>query len=207
MAKNNAQACFDFALKHYNETVEIVKELSAIVMAVEPKFDFKIAMREYDFILQTILLQVAIEDGQFVENEKVFIDQITTYGDVLILLNKKAKESMPTWQDITWDSVGSLDQEHRQKLILIIVNYLGEFVKDFVGFFAIVDTHMKDRNFIEEIDDHLRAIILAMAMIDGDEVNLDDMNADSTREIVAGHNISRALLVDRWNEVIDEYKD
>ena len=95
MVKLTPQQCFDLACDKYEKAKGIIADLTVKAKELSDTFNGDIAMRQFDFIVQAILLNLAVEDKEFCELEKVFIKEITEYADILVTVNKLLKEEYP----------------------------------------------------------------------------------------------------------------
>lgn len=172
--------------------------MSALCKSAIATFSFEVAMREFDYILQTALFHAAVVDNQFVPNERVFIKEITRYGDVLLLLEKK------TGTKISWDDIALLDAEYKVKMAKILLNSAKEFADDFVGFFAALDAVVTERDFLQELDECVNKIIVAFTGVDGEVIeNESDPCAENVmNEINIAKQVYKCLLKDAWADFV-----
>ncbi len=149
-------------------------------------------MRQFDYILQAVLLRVAAEDGYFLEEEKRFIKKITDYGDLLAFISQKRKIN------ITWDSLDSLGIKDLKDISLrIFAVELTEIIKNFVTPFAIVDA-LLPKNYAEELSEKIMTICAALCACDADEVGSNDF----MQEYKVAFVLVKNHFEKQWNEIV-----
>ena len=160
--KNVAQKNFDFACSKYEEVQDIVQELSNFAKEVESSFSFDVAMRQYDCILQALLLRVAAEDGYFLEEEKQFIEKIALYGSVKEYL--KGKYDL----DMEYDYFFHYDKKELKEITTKMFAMLDKLIEDFVAPFAIIDAHLS-KDYYKLINEATMLIVCALCGVDTDD--------------------------------------
>ena len=207
MAKLSAQDCFKIACNYYNEARDIVEELSNFAKRVNSNFSFDIAMRQYDQILQAVLISAAVADGQYMQIESDFINKITDYADVLIGFNNDAKKSNPDWVDFTWDDiddfVNSTDVDTRNKLVAMILTYTEDLSTDFVKWFAPIDG-ATGKEYLEALVEKTNGIIISFTGVDGDEISTE---SDSAKEFGMASRMLNLALVEKWEQARTEFNN
>lgn len=154
-------------------------------------------MKNYDYILQGILLHVALSDGYFFECEKLFIRHITDYGDVIKEYNllRGAAET-----PISWDKIGDLPDETKAMLASEIMLTVSKRIDEFIRLFASINRTAHNRGFLQEIKDCIFPIVLDLAMVDGD----DGESSAVKNEFAAGCRIFADLIENRWRTMMVE---
>lgn len=197
MATFSAERSFKFACNKYEEAKEVIRELSQIVQNIKKDFSFEIAMREYDELLQCILLKVALSDGHFLESEKQFIAKITDYGDILLHINRSLRQSTEFNGNITWDTISSLNENQKEEIsnnfIMTIIN---DDLSDFVDVFAVIDA-LTPTNYLEIIKDVTMNIIGSLCLVDGDDAESNTANLEFT----IGEKMFELVFGERWEKV------
>ena len=196
----SARDAFDHACAKYDEAVDVIKELSALTKVVIKDFSVENALSHYDLFLQCILLRVALKDGLFVENERIFIEKITDYADLMNLINRVLGDQFLSWQNISWNDLGRMNQELRLKISNVATEIMNDTAESFVTPFAIVDA-ATPRNYIDELTAATFAIIVDLALVDGDSSKSGDFDAE-TKEGIASLIV---LISQKWDEVKDKY--
>lgn len=189
-----AQQKFNEAVKHYDAAIELIKALDQTFQQVafqnDPgkRYDVKITLAQFDIILQAILLQQAIADGNFDRLEQQFIEKITDYGDLLTYVKRDSNGQL----DLTWSQLGALKPQTVRQLADIMPNVLGKVCDEFVTPLAIVDKAITDVDFFDKLTDHIATICAMLGIVDGD---------DDRREGEAAAAAVVKLLYDRWAAV------
>ena len=186
------QEIFDTACGHYNEAMEMIEKLGAIVRSTNYKFSDNIAKREFDYILQCILIEVAIGDGNFSRIEAQFIEKITDRGDILVYINNR----YPTETQITWETLFNCDTSAVQFLSLILDKLIESKIDDFVSFFAAIDAATPDIDICDFFVKKLVAIGAGLALVDG-------FVSDGEREAVSDKIYS--VFYRRWQKQKNEF--
>ena len=192
-----AQKYYKRAYKYYEAAKDNVKELSDIVKRAVPTFSFETAMEQFDWLLQGILLRAAAEDGQFREEERVLIEKITDYGDIMKYLKVKGV-------DLTWDQFFAMPNNEQKKLSKQIIIWVMDVVsKKLIAPFAFVDKALP-KDYCKELTQQISAICITRAQSDGDIVNISDGNrefsGDSKAEVYTAITIVTKLFKDTWEK-------
>ena len=159
------QENFNRAVVEYEKAKEIIEELSNVVRSVNPGFSAEIAQREFDLILQCILINVAISDGNFSDIESQFIEKITTYGDVLAFA--RAKMDIPA---LNWENVQLIGQNSQRQLMRMIEDELNIYIDNFVQSFAainIISTKKNIKDYHQLLGIQIIKVASALMKIDG----------------------------------------
>lgn len=184
-----AQRNFDLACNAYEEAKELVRELTSYVKMVSLDFSFEIAMRQFDLILQGILLRTATEDGYFLDEERQFIEKITDYGDIMSHFNNKGIS-------ISWDNFDDYANEDQKELSLKMIVALTELANDFITPFAMVDA-IFPKDYCEILTEKMGLICISLAQCDGDST---ESSAFESEGLVAIALINK-IIRDKWREI------
>ena len=202
MATMTPKESFGMACNLYDEAKSIVKDLSDYAKKIAPEFSYEIAMRQFDMILQAVLLNVAVQDGVFHNVEAQFIDKITDYADVLVRVNNKIREDEPSWENITWSVIGDLSEEARDKFAIIVATIVDEIAEDFTAYFAAIDV-VEDRDYLEELQACIIKIAMLLSAVDGDDLDGDK----TTQETYRGFAIFGKLFKEKWEKHMQNFID
>ncbi len=197
----SARDAFNYACAEYEKAKDLIKELSVWTKTVVKDFSVEKALSYYDLFLQCILLRVALKDGIFGENEKVFIEKITDYADLMSLTNNIMRDRYLSWRNIDWDDLLQMDQEARVKISDLATLIMNDSVESFVTPFAIIDA-ATPREYIDELMDITMAIVVGLAFVDGDSSKSKDFDTE-TQE---GSEWFGILIYQKWNEIKEKYK-
>ena len=196
MAKVSAQTAYDAACSEYERGKMLVRDLTTLAQSVAKGFSFEIAMREYDYLLQGILLNVAMADGYFVENEKIFIRDIAGHGDILGKLNNEMRKHEPKWINLSWDDLTVVSDKTRKLISAGALLILNEAVDDFIEPFAIIDA-VTATNYYQEFKEIFTKIILCLSAVDGDDAGSDDV----LKEVNIGLNAFKLYFENKWLKI------
>ncbi len=187
--KEIAQKNFNIACEAYNDSKKLIEELSTYAKMASPSFSFELAMKQFDLVLQGILLRIAAEDGYFLDEERQFIEKITDYGDIMTHFNNKGIS-------ISWDVFENLSAEKQKDLSLKMLAALDELANDFVKYFAVVDA-VFPKDYCELLTERIGVICLSLAQCDGDDMDSSDFKSEG---IVAVTLVNKVIR-EKWNEI------
>ena len=202
MAKMTPKESFGLACNLYEDAKKTITDLSDYAKKIAPEFSYEIAMRQFDMILQAVLLNVAVQDGQFLGIEGQFIDKITDYADVLVKVNAKLKEENDSWENITWNDIGYLTKENMEKFGIIVATVIDEIAEDFTTYFAAIDV-VDERDYLEELQGYIIKISMLLSAVDGDDLDSEE----STNETYRGFAIYSKLFKEKWEKHMQEFID
>lgn len=186
------------AKNSYAELKEIVMEL---VKAVNlNSFTYPVAMGELDVVLQTVLLHCAIEDDKIVFTENLIIENLTSYEDVLNVINEQQLELDPDWAELDWYTVSRLNKESREEIANLAYEVASEYASEFVSTLAQADRDIVEVDYLKKINKCVYTLIYSMIGIDGD--NIESTNASD--EGVAGIVTYNTLVNEKWAEITSE---
>ncbi len=186
-----AQELFDQATRYYDNSIELVKLMDETFQKVafqndpSSRYDTKITLAQFDWILQAVLLSQALSDGNFDRLERQFVDKITDHGDLLGYIKNKTNGELV----LTWDNIASLDTSTQQKLVKILPSLLDETCDSFVKPLALLDKASKEVDELNALVENIGKIGACLAQVDG---NVTDQEAEAAANMVV------SLLVARW---------
>lgn len=169
------QETFDHAVEEYEEAKRIIEVLSDLIRTIKPDFSTEIAQKEFDHILQCILIHVAMSDGDFAPIESEFIKKITTYGDILAFVREKTGIDA-----LNWDNIQLVGKDVQKQLMRVIETELDTYIDDFVRPFAVINAISVKNNY-EDYHQRLGVQIIRIASdlsrIDGVHEDIEDDTA------------------------------
>lgn len=167
---SRAQDLFDKASHEYQEAAAFVEKLDQMVQqallrqgSISKGYDSRLTVAKFDMILQAILLNEAIADGQFSDLERQFVEKIACYGDLMEFVKLRTDGRL----DLTWSQVASLSPDTQQKLAAMMPDLLSEVCFNFVAPLAITDKVMTNVDLLETLQEHIRNICWCLAEMDG----------------------------------------
>ena len=185
-----AETNFKIACRMYDDSKEIIRELTTYAKVASPNFSFEVAMKQYDLLLQGILLKVALEDGYFLEEERLFIEKLTDYCDIMSFLRSKGVSSA------SWDLFDSGTNEDQKELSTKILAIVLEIASDFITPFAIVDA-VFPKDYCKELTDKMGMICLLLAGCDADSEDSDAFNSEGRMAAA----LVQKFIIEEWHNI------
>ena len=188
-----AQELFDQAAKSYDEAIQLLKAMDQTFQEVvfknqpEKRYDTRITFAQFDMILQAVLLNMAVSDGEFDRLEQQFVDKITDYGDLLNYIKQDSKGQL----DLTWSQVGNLSAATQHKLVDALPAILDNLCDSFVKPLAMVDKAVDSMDFLRKLEGCIANISVCLSFVDGSS---DKSEANANCEMVT------QLLEKRWRQ-------
>lgn len=168
----NLQEVFNNCKTLYNKAYTCICSMSktiAELMRKEGKqFDPEIAPLKFDIILQYSLLQVAVCDNEFHQNEMVFIRDLTQKGDFVNFVNGVAKTNL-TWEGLINSNVNDL-----KKVLNTLLPVMRDLSNEFVAVYSLCDK-ATEYDYLNDLRQTVLALILGLSVMDFDasSENLD----------------------------------
>ena len=188
-----AQELFDQAVKSYNQAIDLIKAMDQTFQEVvfknqpDKRYDTRITLAQFDMILQAVLLNMAVSDGEFDRLEQQFVDKITDYGDLLTYIKQDSQGRL----DLTWSQVASLREDTQASLVQALPAILDKLCDSFVKPLALVDKVVDDVDFLQQLERNIAEICVCLSFVDGSS---DKVEAAACSEMVAD------LLGTRWRK-------
>ncbi len=159
-----AQETFDKAVDAYCELQSVIEELSDEVKKTSPKFSTEVAKNQFDLILQSMLLKLALSSGEICDIERQFISKIVLNEDVTELF-KDGKGNQ-----LTWDTIGEFSYDTIVEFINSIDEYMADRTNEFIGYFAKIDA-VSEKDYCEIFRKKLIVICVSLQNIDGESLD------------------------------------
>ena len=188
--KETAQKNFNAACAMYEDAKAIVKELSDYAKSVAPDFSFEVSMRQFDLMLQGILLRIAVEDGYYLEEERQFIQKITDYADIMSFYNNNGVS-------VSWDMFDGMTDSDRKDLSLKMLVSLDGLIDNFVTPFAIIDKALP-KDYCKELTSNVGGICMALAFCDADSKESEAFKAEGTVAVA----LVEKMIVEKWENMM-----
>lgn len=189
--KETAQKNFQAACAMYEECKTIVKELSDIAKSVSPDFSYEVSMRQFDLMLQGILLRVSMEDGYYLEEERQFIEKITDYADIIEFFKSNGIE-------ISWSTFDELSDSDRKELTLKMVVALDGLIENFITPFAIIDNALP-KDYCSDISSCIGGICMALAFCDADSESSESFKAEGGVAVA----LIQKIFIEKWHNAMN----
>ena len=161
------QTIFNNCRGIYEDAYDLVKQMACAVGKTLEKegkdFDPRITTGKFDIVLQYSLLQVAVSDFDLDVNEVIFIKDLTKQGDIVSYLNAIEKDAKYP----SWDELYNSGAKNVRKWLRDIESDMKQLSEEFVTVFALCDA-ITEYDYLSDILKQIAAIILGLAMMDGD---------------------------------------
>lgn len=186
------QDIFDKACKAYKKF-----ELSLYSTVSErTEYDAESAIIDFDTILQSLLLDIGISDGEFHTLERQFVENIVEHGDVLTYL-KNEKDI-----NLEWEALEVIDIETCEKLTILLHELIEETVYDFISKLVVSDLLNHNNDIYDNLENTLKTIVSCFVSIDG---KIEDEENDTA--IAALDN----MIFSQWetfkNKILDDLQN
>lgn len=203
MIKLTAQECFDRACEVYERAKSIIGDLTVAAKEVSPDFNGEIAMRQFDLIAQAIMLNIAVSDGKFNELERTFIENITEYSDILVVVNRELQKEDPEWPEFKWTDIDQLRTDNKEKFAIICADTVRKYAEEFTFFFSAIDYVDDERDYYSELEECLFHLITFISAVDEGGF---DAEKGATEENIRGLGIMKVLFNDTWEKNLAEFE-
>lgn len=190
---NKVEMSLKLAGKYYEEARTLIWEMSRYAQVRNKVFSYEKAMWRFDAILQTVLLNVAVEDGSFSLPDEQFIRQLTRYGDAMVIINEEARKHTPGWS-MTWSGIAGQRQSFGKELATYATAVMQRVAEEFAADFAPVDS-MVARDYLSELRDCMLKIMVHMSLVD-EEIN----DAENLKSV----SVLDTLLRDKWAKYLGD---
>lgn len=185
------QEIYNEAEKYYGDSVRKITAIDTISRKKTGRTsEGNLMLKQFDVILQAVLLTEALIDGRFHRREVMFIDLLAKHGDLL----KTISEATGGELQMTWTDIACLDEETQMKLTGILPGILDKTCRSFVSVMAEVDKDAESIDVLKDITTNIGHICACLSAFDGESVKKESK--------AAGAMVS-ALLYQRWKAVLD----
>lgn len=154
----------------------------------QARYDTRITLYQFDLILQAILLNMALIDGNFHRLERRLIQRITDYGDLTVYLRREGSFG----PELSWDSLAALAAPEQRRLLEQLPDVLEQTCRSFVQPLALVDASERSVDFLEQLEGELGEIAGSLSDVDG---------VPRSEEMTAYVHMQEHLLTRRWREI------
>ena len=185
----NQQDLFRSGYSEYKNAIRHIEKLDQILSQTEINYTATDAKRDFDIILQGLMLKVAISDKNASSVEIDYIKSVVDTGDILQFLRDGTHGKV----DISWGLLSLLDNDTFDKLINALDEPLKGLMKKFALPYALMEV-VVGKDLFDTFKDAILGVMAPLCMIDGDS---DSM---SERLSVA---FALRLFEVSWNEVKD----
>lgn len=170
------------ARPYYAQACTLIRDLSQLAVLKGKHFPYEQSMVRFDNILQTILLNVAVEDGSFSGLDESFIRSLTRYGDAMVVINREAQKTTPNW-NMTWKGIQQQRESFGPELAVYAAKIMEAEAEAFAADFAPMDS-MVARDYLKDLRQCVLEMMIPMSLV-------DDGN------VTAAHNLKTVALADK----------
>ena len=200
MATYSSEYIFEISKQKYEKIQEIITEVCEIVKTVQPDLDEETVRGCFDLVIQSCMLNAAATDGKLEKNEVNFITGVTSYADILLLVNAQIKRTSPAFEGFSWEQVAGFNSEQLRKVSVAAAAIVDQYANTFVEIFATVDKIMMDRDYRAELNGAVGSLFVGLAGVDGDDL-------DSERAVKEGcvaFSVYDKMIDKKWKRIVEE---
>lgn len=152
------------AKEHYNQIIALLNEIGKQVQEIDSKYSIETSIKQFDLVLQTIMLNQVIADGDFDNNELDFIQDIVTAADLVEYYNVIADKSY-TFETLSW---GGLQKFNNKSLNIVLrdINKIMEPIEDELTYLLAIIDSKTEKNEFEMFLKNIALILSCVNFID-----------------------------------------
>ena len=189
------QECFDNACNYYTKSLDLIEEMGELANRhlTDRSYDIKIMKKQFDILLQTLLLKVACADNIISSVETKFIDKITDYVDILIQLELSFTNGRP----ITWNNLQTLNPQNYEGLCRTADEWAEEYVRDLISVLIFADRH-SEFDYLHAFTKSISFIVRCLCEADGEYTSSE---RESISEIICDKYYTA------WYSILNRYNN
>lgn len=180
------QEIFQNGVDAYDKGVRVVTDMNELIInnGLIEGYEPKMAYAEFDFLVQYVLLNVALADNRLTPNEGLFIDKITDTVDIINLLENDKNSN---WTEIS-RTVGVRAIHEKVDQLKELAH---PYIDAFADMFGMLDACDPTRDYLGELVNSLQELCVAFCCIDGDPQD---------RELESAATVVSEVLAKPWTE-------
>ena len=178
---------FRYGYGEYRTAIRHMETLHQFLSQTKTETTLENAKRDFDIVLQGLMLKVAIADDDASAEEIDYIKSIVDTGDILQFLSDFTNGEV----DLSWRLLTLLDNDTFKKLVAVLDEPLQGIIKKFALPYALMEVII-EKNYFDTFKDSILGIMAPLCMIDGDSDNM------SEKFSVA---LAMRMFENGWNEV------
>ena len=171
---DDLQTIFEGCQRLYKECYDNLRKMSCIIArymeAINQDWNPRLTTLKFDIVLQYSLLQIAVSDFDFDQNEVIFIRDLTEQGDYVQYINSIAHTNF-TWDDFYNTRVCDI-----RKILRDTKNLMLDLSEEFITVFALCDK-FTEYDYVANLEKNITLIILGLSKMDS-EITESEMNED-----------------------------
>lgn len=194
-------------MKLLENTAKAYGDLKSLVMSMVKEigdknrsFTYPVAMGELDMVLQAVLLYSAIEDDKIVSAERIIMQELTSYEDLINIINQEQLDNDPCWEEIDWHQISRMSKDEQREIATLALEIASSYADELVTTLAKADEENKEVNYLELVNKAVIKIIVAFSGIDGDSIESTNAGEESYIGLV----IYNKLVNKKWLELTGE---
>ncbi len=177
------------ATRSYTKACDLVRDMVSQANSQSgPYVSEEKALCQLDAIIQTLLLNVAVEDGCFALVEEKFIRLVTEHGDAMVTINQIARQSDPSWH-MTWSQLPNTTPQFQRELADYATKVLDQTAAEFAAQLAPIDS-MIARDCLAELKRCIDDMLFEISYLEHFSVS-----KSLSKTVLAAQ---RALLDQKW---------
>jgi hypothetical protein len=162
------QELFRYGYGEYKKAIRHIEAMDQFLSQTKVNYTAEDAKRDFDIVIQGMMLKVAIADNNASDVEIDYIKSIVDTGDIL----RFVKEGTHGKLDVSWRMLTLLDKETYNKLLGVLEDPLKGVMKKFALPYALMEVILK-KNLFDTFKEAIFGIMAPLCMVDGDS---DGMN-------------------------------
>jgi hypothetical protein len=163
MATYDSGELFEWACGEY----EGIKDMLVVMTNVHNKVSGTMAsydsvLKDFDILLEGILLSVSFVNGRFDWIESTFINKLTDHADIMEHLHESGYE-------LTWEMMQKVSCEYYSKISAAIISHVKNTVySELVSVIGVAAAHIEN-DVIDALKKYLLNVACALVFVDGDD--------------------------------------
>ena len=163
------QELFRYGYGEYKKAILHIEAMDKFISQSKIGYTAADAKRDFDIVIQGMMLRVAIADNNASDVEIDYIKSIVDTGDILRFVREGTNGKL----DIPWNMLTLLGKETYNKLLAALEDPLVGVMKRFVLPYALMEIILK-QNIFDKFKEAILGIITPLCMVDGDFKGMDE---------------------------------
>lgn len=165
---------------YYRRAIAFVDDMSGYIVRNNLAYGFSVAAArlQFDIMLQYVLMETALADGNFTVGEGYFLDNITDYGDMI----NSVRAYGNNWEEIAY--------HYNNTTFRALVNKMaakaGRHIASFANLFGTLNSRIPNRYLAKELTDLVVGVAMCFISADGKAAKQETDVAYATVERVLG---------------------
>lgn len=165
----NQQELFRHGYGEYKKAIRHIETLDQFLSQTKINYTATDAKRDFDIMLQGMMLKVAISDNNASDVEIDYIKSIVDTGDILQFLRDGTHGKV----DISWGLLTLLDKGTFNKLLDVLEEPLKGVMKKFALPYALMEVII-NKNLFDTFKEAIFGVMAPLCMVDGDSEGMNE---------------------------------